>query len=107
MVRGRTYSKNPMVNLFVRSRQGRIGSRALPRLLATFCQTKKRIHRITDRQSKLNTTEDFHGYSVPPSSTADTNSIEAAKTKNAPRKSMLRTPAMLNDLRNFSDRSDR
>ena len=107
MVKGETYSKNPMVNLSVRSRQGRIGSCASPLPLATFCQMKKRIHRTTDRQSKLKTTEDFHGYSVPPSSSAATNSMEAARTKNAPRKSILRTDAILKDCRILSDFSDR
>ena len=107
MATGKTYSKYPMVNRSVRSRQGRIGSRASPRPLSTLCQRKKRIHKTTDRQSKLNTTEDFHGYSVPPSSSADTNSMEAARTKNAPRKSMLRTPAILKDCKILADFSDR
>lgn len=95
-----------MVNLSVRSLQGRIGSRASARPLSTFCQRKKRTQRITDRQSKLKTTEDFHGYSVPPSSSADTDSMEAARTKNAPRKSMLWTPAIVKDCKILADFSD-
>ena len=64
------------------------------------------IHRTTEMQSKHSTTADFHGYSVPPSSIAVTNNIEAARSVKAPRKSTFRTAFMLKDLSMLSELVD-
>ena len=98
-----TYSKKPSVNRSVRSRPGNTGSQMFCQLASSLCQAKNRTHNITEMDKRLKTTAEVHEYSVPPSSTADTNNVDAANIRKVPRKSTLLSACIVKDLERSSD----